>query len=387
MKSNVHDRIEAIAGALALGEANDEDRRQYREHIATCRACLDAFGGEHEIERVASTVSSARDEEVWEPDLRGVIETRLRRRTQKLRWGFGVFGIALAASFGMHLVFAAGIPRIDRHAAAPVVINAGPTRIVLEQNPATAKPAAPPPASVAPRRLIVTHNIVQIARAPMPAAAVDPAPVTASDENKPRQLVAITVHPAQAAPAVQRAKIPVWRRNDTAWTTVARTTTTSLTETAPQTLTHSAESIQVAANYTREVAPLGGETAINPQPPMIAYDEGAQGTTVFEVLVDERGTPTKCVITKSAGYTVLDDAVCKAAMKARYTPKTIDGRAVPGTYHDAFTFHMSDQTSMNSEGLPHVPNISAGPARQLINQGPPQMGNTPPGMQSGGGQQ
>jgi TonB family protein len=124
---------------------------------------------------------------------------------------------------------------------------------------------------------------------------------------------------------------------------------TSVTETAPQTLTHSAESLQIAANYTREIAPVGGETAINPQPAMIAYAEGAQGTTAFEVLVDERGTPTKCVITKSAGYPVLDVAVCKAAMKVRYTPKIVDGRAVPGVYRDAFTFHL-DETS-DAEGL------------------------------------
>ena len=380
MKSNVHDRIEAIAGAIALGEASDEERRAYREHIATCRGCLDVLGGEHEIERVAATVPAARDQEVWEPDVRNVIEARVRRRSQKLRYGFGLFGIALAASFGVHLLFAAGIPRVSSGAASPVVINAGPTRIVLEQNPATAKPA-PAVVAAAPRRLIVTHNIVQIARAPMPAA-VDPVPA-AGEENKPRQLVAITVHPQPVAQSVQRAKIPVWHRKDTAWTTVARTTTTSLTETAPQTLTHSAESIQVAPNYSREVAPVGGETAINPQPPMIAYDEGAEGTTAFEVLVDERGNPTKCVITKSAGYPVLDDTVCKAAMKARYTPKIVDGRAVPGTYHDAFTFHMSDQTSMNSDGLPHVPSgLSAAPMRQQINQGQPQTSNAT--SQSGG---
>ncbi|HET6896238.1 MAG TPA: TonB family protein [Candidatus Baltobacteraceae bacterium] len=374
MKVNVHDRIEAIAGAIALGEASDEERREYREHIAACRGCLDALGGEREIERVAATVPAARDQEVWEPDVRNVVEARLQRRSQKLRYGFGLFGVALAASFGVHALFAAGIPRVSTGAAAPVVINAGPTRIVLEQNPATAKPA-PAAVAAAPRRLIVTHNVVQIARAPMPAAA-NPVPAAASNENKPRQLVAITVHPQPVAQPVQHAKIPVWHRNDTAWTTVARTTTTSLTETAPQTLTHSAESIQVAPNYSREVAPVGGETAINPQPPMIAYDEGAEGTTAFEVLVDEHGTPTKCVITKSAGYPVLDDTVCKAAMKARYTPKIVDGRAVPGTYHDAFTFHMSDQTSMNSEGLPHVPSaVSAVPTRRQINQGQPQTTN------------
>lgn len=341
MKSNVHDRIETIAGAIALGEASDAERREYREHIASCRACLDALGGEREIERVASTVSTARDEEVWEPDLGDVVATRMRRRSKTLRWGASLFTIALAASFGMHALFAASIPRLSNSSASPVVINAGVTRIVLEQNSA----ATPKPAPVAPaapqRRMIVTHNIVQIARAPMPVAAAPALPA----DTKPRQLVAMTVHPQDAAPRTHKSNVPVWRRDNDSWHTVAQTTTTSVTETAPQTLTHSAESLQVYGNgVTREVAPVGGETAINPQPPMIAYDEGAEGTTVFEVLVDDRGSPTKCVITKSSGYPVLDDSVCRAATKARYTPKTVDGRPVPGTYHDAFTFHMSDSS-------------------------------------------
>jgi TonB family protein len=265
-----------------------------------------------------------------------------------VRWGAGVFSFALAASFGVHALLAAGIPKLDRaNASAPVVIDAGATRIVLEQNTPTAKPA--PPVAAPPQRLVVTHNVVQIARAPVPAAA---APALPSTDTKPRDLLAVTVHPQQAPPAKQHDDVPVWRRDDTSWRTVARTTTTSVTETAPQTFTHNAEAIELAANYpTREVGVVGGETAINPQPPMIAYEEGANGTTVFEVLVDERGTPTKCVITKSAGYPVLDETVCKAAMKARYTPKIVEGRAVPGVYRDAFTFHMSDDTS-DVEGIP-----------------------------------
>jgi TonB family protein len=335
VKTFVHDRIEAIAGAIALGEAGEDERREYREHIASCAACLNALGGEREIERVASAVSAARDEEVWQPDVGDVVATRMRRRSQRLRWTLSIFGAALAASFGMHAIFAASIPRLSSAAAAPVVTNA--------PKPVAALAAAPQ------RRMIVTHNVVQIARAPMPVAAAPALPAA----QKPRQLVAITVHPQDAAPPAHKANVPVWRRDGTSWRTVAKTTTTSVTETAPQTLTHSAESLQVSGNYaTREVAPVGGETAINPQPPMIAYDEGAEGTTVFEVLVDEHGLPTKCVITKSAGYPVLDDAVCKAAMNVRYLPKVSDGRAVPGTYHDAFTFHMSDQSSTIQQQIP-----------------------------------
>jgi TonB family protein len=355
VKSNVHDRIEAIAGAIALGEATDDERREYREHIAACPECLHALGGEHEIERVAATVTNARDEEVWEPEIGDVVATRTRRRAQNLRWGASFFAMALAASFGLHALLAAGIPKINR-SNSPVVIDAGATRIVLEQNTPTAKPA-PAVVSAPSRRMVVTHNVVQIARAPVPAVAAPALPVT---DNKPRDLVAITVHPQEAPPTnAKQRDVPIWRRDDTSWRTVARTTTTSVTETAPQALTHSAELIQVATYPTREVAPVGGETAINPQPPMIAYDEGAEGTTAFEVLVDERGTPTRCVITKSAGYPVLDETVCKAAMKARYTPKLVEGRAVPGVYRDAFTFHMSDSTS-NVEGLPQHVNDGIG---------------------------
>ena len=83
---------------------------------------------------------------------------------------------------------------------------------------------------------------------------------------------------------------------------------------------------------------------------MIAYDEGAEGTSVFEVPIDERGTPTKCVITKSSGYSVLDSAVCKAAMQAHYTPKMIDGR--PGRRHLSRRVHLPHQDNQNIEGIP-----------------------------------
>lgn len=342
MNLNVHDRIEAIAGAIALGEASDHERREYREHISSCAPCLHALGGEHEIDRVASTVAAARDAEVWEPQLRDVVATRARRRSRALGWGTGLAGVALAASLGVHTLVAAVVPRISIVAPqqqAPVAI----THVSLDQPAIASKPVY---IAARTQRLIVTHNVVQIARAPMPASAAAP---VAKDPSKPSDLVSITVHPDRPAQHAH-SNVPVWRqRNDSGWRTVAKTTTTSITETAPQTLTHSAELIQVAPSTTREVAPLGGETAINPQPPMIAYDEGADGTTVFEVLVDERGAPTKCVITKSSGYPVLDDSVCKAAMKTRYSPKMVDGRAVPGVYHDAFTFRMSDQ---NNEGIP-----------------------------------
>jgi TonB family protein len=343
----MHDRIESLAGAIALGEATDEERREYREHISSCPRCLGALGGEHEIERVASTVGQARDAEVWKPGIRDVVGARMRRRSRTLRWSASFFGVALAASFGIHALLAAGVPHVAVIPAAKTTsANDSDVMRVWVDRPMTTAPA--PVAVAPPQRLIVTHNVIQIARAPLAASVANAAaPAAPKDQSKPRDLIAMTVHPSRAEHGA--GKIPVWRRNDTAWRTVATTTTTSVTETAPQTFTHSAESLQVTQPITREVSPLGGETAINPQPPMIAYAEGAEGTTVFEVMVDERGVPTKCVVTNSSGYPVLDDAVCKAAKRAHYTPKMVDGRAVPGVYHDAFTFHTSDDSG---EGIP-----------------------------------
>lgn len=346
-----HDRLEVIAGAIALGEATEDERRQYREHIAICPQCLQALGGERELERVATTVASARDSEVWEPDLGDVVRQRLQRRSRVMRFGIGFLGVALCASFGIRLLVVSGIahltPALAEH---PVVINAGTTRIVLEQGAATPAPKPPAPQ----RHLIVTHNVVQLARTPV-APMLQPTTPKIEVTPAPSQIADVTVHPQSAPRKSVQSNVPIWRRGDSAWRTVARTTTTSLSESAPQTLTHAAESLHIAA--TREAAPLGGETALNPQPPMIAYDEGAEGTVVFEVYIDERGNPTKCVITKSSDFTVLDSTVCKAAMSARYMPKTVGGRPVPGTYQDAFTFR-SSQDNSKIEGIPKQQPIS-----------------------------
>jgi TonB family protein len=110
-------------------------------------------------------------------------------------------------------------------------------------------------------------------------------------------------------------------------------------ETAPPPEQH-AESIAVIPQSVviHDAVPLGGENAIVPRPPAIAYDENAEGTTAFELSIDERGVPVKCTITKPSGYVVLDEAVCRAAMHARFTPRTINGRPVASVYRDAFVF-------------------------------------------------
>lgn len=356
--SRRHDRIESLAGAIALGEATDAERREYREHLSSCESCLTTLGGEHQIERTASVVAAARETETWQPDLGNVVSARMRKRAQKWQYGFGIAGLCVAVSLGVHTLFAAGITPLNVHNDSQTFFDVGATRIVLEQRGASKASVAQAPAPAPQRQLVVLHNVVRLQRAPVVAAASAPKRAAASigaPAAEPRQIASVTVHPA--TPMLTKPQSPDQSQKPLvqsapAWRTVATTTTTSQLETAPQTLTHSAESISFGpVRHDRDTSVVGGETAINPQPPMIAYDEGANGTSAFEVLVDEHGSPTKCVITKSSGFVVLDTAVCKAAMAAKYLPKVQDGRAVAGVYRDAFTFRMQDNPSI--EGIPH----------------------------------
>jgi anti-sigma factor RsiW len=87
MKVGVHcGQAETLAGAIALGEASEAERREYRAHVAGCPKCLAANGGEREIERVMAVALQARDDESWEPALRPA-GARRSQPLRVLRWG------------------------------------------------------------------------------------------------------------------------------------------------------------------------------------------------------------------------------------------------------------------------------------------------------------
>lgn len=322
-------RAEVLAGAVALGEASDAEREQYRRHIAACRRCVNAFGGEREIERTANVVALARDSETWQPDLRGWMTARQKRRATT--WRFGLSGIAAAVviSLGVHALVATNLsapaPPAD---AQPATVAYGGFHVTLERRPPAAHRATASAAAPAPR-LDVVHNVVTLHR---PAAA------SVATENVPR--VATTPKPAARevkAQAVRAVVAMAPTQRDERSISALKTAATAAPPAAR------AESMAMVPERTviHDVMPIGGENAIVPRPSLIAYNEGAEGTTAIEVLVDERGAPVKCTITKPSGYLVLDDAVCKAAMRVRYSPKTVNGHAVSGVYSDAFTFRPS----------------------------------------------
>jgi TonB family protein len=312
-------RAEILAGAIALGESTEAERDEYRNHIATCASCLAALGGEREIERVMSTVAQARDAETWEP-----IPRRLGERSRARVWqtGAAVVAAAIIVSLGAHTLLATTVrvPSFEPKVAAAEHVTT-PFHLALERRPHAAATAVPvlAKATARPPSIVVVHNVIErhgnkVTQTTTTQTEVADAPV-----------------PQVTAPA---SNVPIWRRDEAM--PLQRSSAQPATTTAPVLRAESMAVTPVAV--VRDVLPLGGDAAIKPQIPPIAYAEGAQGTTAFEVQVDERGNPTKCTITKKSGYLALDNAVCKAAMAARYSPRTVNGRAVAGLYRDAFTF-------------------------------------------------
>jgi TonB family protein len=321
-----------LAGAITLGEATDEERIEYRRHLAACPKCLQSLGGEHELERLNCVVQEAHASEIWEPDVRGPLMDRLNLSPRRVaRYGVGILGICLVVSLIGHFVVGSSFAHPwPTTFADPLVINYEGNKIVLERRSVrdekTPAPAAP--------KMVVEHNIVHLA-APVGAAlksrAVTKYHVLAL---APASAARDSVNQADATSAQSQSN-----SNVPPWESAIKKRAQSYTGPVSSTGSARAESLTIAATYSvREAVPEGGETAINPQPPAIAQQEGAEGTTAFEVLIDEQGNPTKCVITKPAGYLVLDETVCKAAMSVKYRPKMFNGHAVPGVYRDAFTF-------------------------------------------------
>jgi TonB family protein len=323
-------RAEILGGAIALGEASEAEREEYRQHIATCASCLRLLGGEREIERVMAAVAQAREGETWDPLPRRPGE---RSGARLWRTGAAILAAAIAISFGLHAMLAVAV-----HAPVIEPTVAGAQRststfhVSLEHRARVAPmPSAAPrvaKASPAPRSMIVVHNVVE-----RYGSAVTQTTTQTTE-------VAEAPLPQVTAPA---SNVPIWRRDEA----MPLQHAAQPASTTVPVIGGRAESLAVAPLTTvRDVIPIGGDEAIKPRPAPIAYAENAQGTTAFEVLVDERGVPMKCTITKSSRYLALDVSVCKAAMAARYSPRLVNGKPTAGIYRDAFTFRpASDEDS------------------------------------------
>ncbi|MFY9740102.1 MAG: hypothetical protein WAK11_13790 [Candidatus Cybelea sp.] len=129
---------EILAGAIALGEAGDEQRQAYREHLSTCRRCLAAIGGEREIERVIKVVAQARDQEQWQPDVRRAL-ARAPARGLGWKWGTGLaaagaLAVAILATQRHPPVVVRSVARPDTVAVAALGTQTMPQREHLAES-------------------------------------------------------------------------------------------------------------------------------------------------------------------------------------------------------------------------------------------------------------
>ncbi len=110
-------QAEILAGAIALGEASDAERHAYREHLSTCPRCVEAVGGEHEIERIVSFIALARDQERWQPDVRDSFTRPARARFGR-PWAAGL-AVAIVAALAL-ILYRPHAPHVVTSAAVPV---------------------------------------------------------------------------------------------------------------------------------------------------------------------------------------------------------------------------------------------------------------------------
>ncbi len=133
-------RVEVLAGAIALGEATEAEREEYRNHIASCASCLAALGGEREIERVMATVAQARDAETWEPLPRRLGE---RSRARAWRTGAAILAAAVVISLGAHALLATVVSAPSIEPKPLAVEHVVPFHVALEHRARVAATPVP----------------------------------------------------------------------------------------------------------------------------------------------------------------------------------------------------------------------------------------------------
>jgi len=185
VRAGGHRHFEALAAALALGEASEAERAEFAAHARSCAVCAaDAAHGSALVGRLAA----ARDDERWQPHLDGDIGARLSvHRTQRSKQTFAVLGYAVAASLVVNVAFVGGFAgrALDalRVTPAPEAAAVNSLRIVLEHR------APREPAALALHRATRLAPHAQVAfRAPAPVArreAAAPPPAAPADVPVP----------------------------------------------------------------------------------------------------------------------------------------------------------------------------------------------------------
>ena len=101
-----HDAFEALAGAIALGEATPLERARFATHAASCAMCA---GTIDDLATVRDALVVSRDDERWRPSVDARVHARIiDARHRRTRATFGAFHWAIAFSLALNVAFFSG---------------------------------------------------------------------------------------------------------------------------------------------------------------------------------------------------------------------------------------------------------------------------------------
>jgi hypothetical protein len=170
-----HDRYEALAGAVYLGEASDAERGAFARHAAVCDACrLDLEAAPP----LRAAIAGARDAETWRPSVDDAVARRIREaRSSRFGITVGALGWAVALSIVLNVAVVSGLSGRIHDAFRPASdAAADPSAMRIELEPRHVAAAVPVP----PRRARVVLGSPPRHRASAAVAvarAASPAPV------------------------------------------------------------------------------------------------------------------------------------------------------------------------------------------------------------------
>jgi hypothetical protein len=102
-----HDRFEALAGAVLLGEASEAERAAFAAHAPACAQCRSDAAAAPVLIRA---IEAAREAETWRPRVDRAVLGRIRdSRSSRFRVTIGALGWAIALSIVLNVALASGL--------------------------------------------------------------------------------------------------------------------------------------------------------------------------------------------------------------------------------------------------------------------------------------
>ncbi|HYA76513.1 MAG TPA: TonB family protein [Burkholderiaceae bacterium] len=180
----------------------------------------------------------------------------------------------------------------------------------------------------------LAHKIVEVVKKPIETKIVEehraPPPPEAPPPPPPK-LVAPPPPPFIPPPEIQIAVAPPVQSTITQVTTKAPPPSPAQAPARPGPRTVTAPALDRSSCPTPE-----------PQYPMASRRNQEVGTLVLRIQIDANGLPGKIEVSRSSGYSRLDESAKSWIASCRFKVATVDGKPVAGWATQAYTFNLRD---------------------------------------------